>query len=179
MAGTYEHIKKLPNKTRMGGSQQRVFIMDYDDFQTLAKADPDAVAVKDRYIIKTPHVPAVGKGFIEVYVTKDTGNCKYTTIGGADRHSFKAEGKFYHPGESDEIVAFQNQVIHSRYVVLFTLPGSNELLQFGTDEFQVDIMPSYDTTENGGDGRGTLFTFECYMPALLKYTAAVPLLGAA
>jgi|GEM_PF-6192859 len=179
MGRTYEHIKQLPSVSRMGGSQQRIFLIDYEDIQELKKHDLTLADPKERYKIKAPHVPLANKGFIEVYVTKDTGSCKYTPIGGSDRKSFKAEGKFLHPGEGDAIVAFQNQVIHGRYIVMFTLPGSNELLQIGTDEFQVEITPSYDTTTNGGDGRGTEFSFECYMPALLKYIAAVPMLGVA
>jgi hypothetical protein len=178
MAGTYEHLNKLPNKSRQGGSQQRIFIMDYDDFQTLNKPDPAATDIHDRFKIKVPHVPKATKGFIEVYVTKDTGSCKFTPIGASDRLSFKAEGEFYHPGESDEIVAFLNQILNGRYIVLFTLPGTDELLQVGSNEFQVEIKPEYDTTTNGGDGRGTKFSFWSYMPALIKYVAAVPLQGA-
>jgi hypothetical protein len=163
----------------MGGSKQRILICDVDDLTTIARPDAAAVAIKDRSLVKTPHVPVATKGFFEIYVTKDTGSVKISPMGAADRHSFKAVGKFLHPGESDEILAFINQAINSRYIVLFTLPGSNELIQLGSDEFQVDIMPDYDTTENGGDGRGTTFNFEVYMPAIWKYTAAVPLLGAA
>lgn len=177
MAGTYENIKSLPVVSRQGGSQQRILIADYDGLTTVAKPDPAATNVKDRSLVKTPHVAGTGGGFFGIYVTKDTGSIKLTPVGAPDRRSYKVEGKFLHPGESDAIVSFQNQALNGRFIVMFTLPGSTELIQVGSDEFQVEIIGSYDSTENGGDGRGILFTFECYMSALWKYKSTIPLLS--
>ncbi|WP_128544073.1 hypothetical protein [Larkinella soli] len=172
MGGTYSSIKALPAVNRMGGTQQKIFLAPYDDFTTLQKPDSAATNVADRYKIATAHVLGTGKGFIEVYVTKDTGELTMETIGGPDRNSFLAKGKFYHPGEADEIVAFQNQAKNDRFILLVPLPGTNELIQVGSEQFQVQIKPSYATTTNGGDGRGTMFEYECYCPDLIKYTAA-------
>lgn len=172
MALNYESIGTPPPISRMGGSQQRIFLASFDDFATLQKPDAAATVEVDRYKIKVPHVMKVGKGFIECYTTADLSKFMNESIGGRDRKSFMAKGEFYHPGESDEIVAFQNKVIHDRFVMLFPLPGSAECIQIGSAEFQTTIAPSYDTTTNAGDGRGTTFTFECFMAMLVKYTAA-------
>jgi hypothetical protein len=172
MALNFESIGTPAPVSRMGGSQQRIFICPYDDFATLQKPNPAATNELDRYKITTAHVMKATKGFVEVYVTADTGKFMNESIGGRDRKSFMAKGEFFYPGESDEIVAFQNKVIHDRFIILFSLPGSLELIQIGSSEFQATIAPAYDTTTNSADGRGTLFSFECFMPALVKYTAS-------
>ncbi|KAB7728138.1 hypothetical protein F5984_20550 [Rudanella paleaurantiibacter] len=176
---TYQNIGTPAPVSRMGGSKQYILIAPYDDFQTLQAPNAAATNVADRYKITTAHVMKAGKGFIKMYVTPDTGKYMNEAIGGRDRKSFMGKGEFYHPGEGDEIIAFQNQAIHDRFIILFPLPGSTELIQIGSEEFQALITPAYDTTNNSGDGRGTLFSFECFMPAIIKYTAAtVPMLGA-
>ena len=163
MAGTYVHMKTPPAVSRMGGSQQKMFICPYDEITTLQ--DPTL------FKVTSAHTVVATKGFVEVYVTKNTGEFMEELLGGPDRHSFLAKGKFYHPGEADDILAFHNQVIHERFIILFPLPGSTELIQIGSKEFQAEIKPTYSTTTNSGDGRGVSFEFECYMPALIKYTA--------
>lgn len=176
---TYENIGTPAPVSRMGGSKQYMLFAPFEDFQTLQAPDPAAATVADRYKIKVAHVMKATKGFIKVYVTADTGKLMSEVIGGRDRKSFNLKGEFYYPGESDAIVALQNQCIHDRYVLLYPLPGSTEFIQVGSEEFQTIISGQYDTTTNSGDGRGTLFSFECFMPALIKYTAStVPLLGA-
>ncbi|MFD1143026.1 hypothetical protein ACFQ4C_18005 [Larkinella insperata] len=176
MAGTYNSIKSTPAVSLQGGLKQKIYIAAYDDFETIEMPDKAAANVADRFKIKEPHTFKAGKGFVEIYITKNTGFVKFSPIGGPDRHSFNAEGEFYHPGEGDEIVAFGNQAIHDRFIILAPLPGSDELIQIGSDEFQVELTPSYDTTKNGDDGRGWPFTFSSYMPYLIKYTAStIPL----
>lgn len=173
MAGTYKSIKDPGRVSRMGGLQQKIFVAPYSEFLALQK--PAA----DTFNIVTPHTFAPNGGFREIYLTKDTGSVKLETIGGPDRNSFKISGKFLHPGESDEIVNFANLAKNDRFIVLCPLPGSPELIQCGYEEFQVQIKPSYDTTENGGDGRGMMFEFESYCADMIKYKAAVTLAPAA
>ena len=170
--GNYKSIKTVAPVSRMGGTQQRVLLCPYADILTLQKN------ILPSYNIVTPHVPVVGKGFFEIYLTKDTGMINFKPQGAADRRSFMASGEFLHPGESDDIVSFANQVLlDGRWIGLMTLPGSTELIQVGTDEFQMDIQAEYDTTKNSGDGRGWTFEIECFMPAFLKYTASsIPML---
>lgn len=178
--GNYQSIARPTSKSLMGGSKQKIFLAPLSALTTLQKPDPEATNVADRYLIKTAHVAATGQGFIELYVTPDTAEAMYETIGGRDRRSFLAKGEFYHPGESNEIIAFQNQAVNENWIILFPLPGTSECIQIGSDEFQAEIKPVYSTTKNAGDGRGTLFSFECFMPYLLKYTAStIPMKPAA
>ena len=160
----YASITTPPKVSRMGGSKQKMFLCPYDEITTLQTPTNGKIT--------TAHVPVTNKGFIEVYVTADTGKFMNEVIGGRDRKSFQAKGEFYHPGESDEIVAFNNAVIHERFIILFPLPGSAACIQIGSAEFQATISGTYDTTTNAGDGRGILFSFECFMPELVKYTAS-------
>ncbi|RYC69762.1 hypothetical protein [Spirosoma sordidisoli] len=166
MPNTYKSIKDPGRNNRMGGLQQRVFLAVFSEFQTLQK--PAA----GTYKITEAHVFAAGKGFIELYVTKDTGSLKFTPLGGPDRKSFLAEGEFLHPGESDDIEKFANESKNDRFILLAPLPGSTELYQIGNEEFQVEIDSEYDTGKNSGDGRGSLFRFRCFCANKIKYTAA-------
>lgn len=153
-----------PGKTnRMGGTKQFVLLAAFGDF-TLIQEPVD-------YKVPMAHTFPVGKGFFKLYVTKDTGQVKFTPQGGPDRNSFLAEGEFYHPGESDDIESFANQAKNDRFIMLIPVPGTSEYIQIGGNDFQVQIMPEYDTTKNSGDGRGWLFKFSCFVQDKVKYTA--------
>lgn len=172
-AGDLASIKDPGVGNKMGGLQQRIFLAEYGTFQTLQ--EPAA----NTYNIATPHTFASGGGFIELYVIQDTGMLKIDPMGGPDRNSFKATGEFHHPGESDEIINFMNKAKSGRFVLLAPLPGSAELIQIGNKEFQARIAPSYDTGKNSGDGRTSMFKFECFMADIIKYKAAsIPMKGA-
>ncbi|GAB2571876.1 hypothetical protein [Spirosoma areae] len=162
----YKSIKDPGKANRQGGLQQRILVAPFGDF-TLLK-EPAA----NTYNITEAHTFPVGKGFLELYVTKDTGTIKFSPLGGPDRNSFMIEGEFYHPGEADEIVNFVNLCKNDRFIVLAPLPGSSELIQAGNKEFQVQIEPSYDATKNSGDGRGFLFKFTAFAADFIKYKAA-------
>lgn len=154
-----------PGKTnRMGGTKQFVLLAAFGDF--LLIQEPVA------YKVATAHTFPANKGFFKLYVTKDTGQVKFTTQGGPDRNSFVVEGEFYHPGEADDIESFANQAKNDRFIMLVPVPGTNEYIQIGGNDFQVQIMPEYDTTKNSGDGRGWLFKFSCFVADKVKYTAA-------
>ncbi len=156
-----------PGKTnRMGGTKQFVLLAAFGDFTLIQQ--PAAGGYK----VTAPHTFPVGKGFFKLYVTKDTGQVKFTTQGGPDRNSFVAEGEFYHPGEADDIESFANQAKNDRFVMLVPVPGTDEYIQLGGNDFQVQIMPEYDTTKNSGDGRGWLFKMSCFQADKIKYTAA-------
>lgn len=160
----YKSIKDPGKVNRQGGTKQYVLFASFADFTTIQEAV--------NYLVATAHTFPTDKGFIKLYCTKDTGQVQFETIGGPDRNSFRATGEFYHPGESNDIVSFANQVKNDRGVMLIPVPGTNEFIQIGGNDFQVQIMPSYDTTKNSGDGRGWTFKLDCFMADMIKYTAS-------
>ncbi|UHG93446.1 hypothetical protein [Spirosoma oryzicola] len=162
----YKSIKDPGKVSRMGGTAQRILLAPFLDFLILQK--PAA----GKYNITEAHTFPVGKGFIELYVTKDTGTVKYSPLGGPDRNSFDVTGEFYHPGESDEIEAFANDAKNERWIALVPVPGIPELFQVGDADFQVQIMPEYDATKNSGDGRGWNFKYSCFAANKIKYKAS-------
>lgn len=166
MPNAYKSIKDPGKANRMGGLQQRVLFADFADFLLLK--EPAA----DSYNITEAHTFGTGAGFVELYITKDTGMISFKPLGGPDRNSFQIEGEFYHPGEADAIVNFANKCKNGRFIGLLPLPGSSELIQAGNKEFQVQIEPSYDSTKNSGDGRGWTFKFTAFAADFIKYKAA-------
>lgn len=167
----YKSIKDPGSANRMGGTQQYILVAPYGDFNVLQKPVDGAVA------ILVAHTFLATKGFIKLYLTQDTGNVKFGTQGGDDRKSFRPEGEFYHPGESDEIVNFANKAKNDRFIVLVPLPGSTEFIQIGNEEFQVNIAPEYDTAKNSGDGRGWTFKMSAFAADMIKYRSTVTLLA--
>ncbi|CCH01655.1 hypothetical protein FAES_3648 [Fibrella aestuarina BUZ 2] len=168
----YQSIKFPAPRKRMGGTAQKILLADFDKITTLQ--EPAA----NSYNITTPHVFGNGEGFIELYVIQDTGELKFEKMGGKDRVSFKATGKFHHPGEADEIDNFANNCGNTRWVALVPLPGTTDLYQIGDKEFQMSIFPSYDTGKNSGDGRTSMFDFECFCANKIKYKAStIPMKG--
>lgn len=163
----YKSIKDPGKTSRMGGTAQRILLAPFLDFQTLQ------APVAGTSNITAAHVfPAgSGKGFIELYVTKDTGTVKWTPQGGPDRRSYKVEGEFFHPGESDDIEQFANDCKNERWIALVPVPGISDLFQVGDADFQVEIVGSYDATKNSGDGRGWTFKFEAFAANKIKYKA--------
>lgn len=168
--GDYTSIKDPGVGNKMGGLQQVIYIAPYETITTLQ--EPAA----GTFNINTAHVFGAADGFLAVYVIQDTGMLKINPMGGPDRNSFKAEGEFHHPGESDAIINFMNKAKSGRFIILAPLPGTTELIQVGNKEFQARIAPSYDTGKNSGDGRTSMFKFECFMADIVKYKAStVPL----
>lgn len=163
----YKSIKDPGKTTRIGGTAQRMLLCPFLDFLVMQKP------ADGTFVIATPHTFAPTKGFIEVYVTKDTGMVKYNPLGGPDRNSFMVEGEFYHPGESDDIETFANGCKNERWIALVPIVGIPDLFQVGDADFQVQIEPSYDTTKNSGDGRGWNFKYSCFAANKIKYRAAV------
>ncbi|MEZ0485424.1 hypothetical protein [Fibrella aquatica] len=161
---TYKNIKDPGNVSRMGGLQQRIFLCPFADIDTLQEPVD--------YKVTTPHVCADGKGFIEVYSTKDLSEVLLEAMGGADRQSLKGKAEFYLPGESDAAVALFNLAKNDRFIVMAPLPGSTEMIQCGDKEFQVNVRATYGTGKNSGDGRGMKFELEWFAANLVKYTAA-------
>ncbi|NID13766.1 hypothetical protein [Fibrivirga algicola] len=164
MPGTYKSIKDPGNASRMGGLQQRILLCPFSDFTTLQEPVD--------YKVNTAHVCAAGKGFFEVYSTKDLASLLLEAMGGPDRQSLKGKAEIYLPGESDDAVMLFNLAKNDRFIVLAPLPGSTEMIQCGDKEFQVNIRATYDTGKNSGDGRGMKFELEWFAANLVKYTAA-------
>ncbi len=164
--GDFASIKFPPIVDRMGGTAQRALLCPFRDFTTLQ--EPAA----GTYNITTAHVCAATKGFIEVYNIQDSGELSFESIGGRDRRSYMVKGTFEHPGESDEIDQFANDVKNEVWIMLIPLPGSRDLYQIGNRDFQVSIKPSYTTGKNSGDGRTAKFEYECLMANKIKYKAA-------
>lgn len=167
MANPYKSIKDPGKANRMGGLQQRVLVAAFGGFALLKEPAADSFNITEAHTFTT-----VGDGFVELYSTKDTGTVSFKPLGGPDRNSFQIEGEFYHPGEADAIVDFANKCKNDRFIMLFPLPGSSELIQAGNKEFQVQIEPSYDATKNSGDGRGWTFKITCFAANFIKYKAA-------
>jgi hypothetical protein len=163
----YQSIKDPGKNNKMGGFKQKLFLAPLSVFLALQK--PDA----GKFVITTAHTFGASEGFIELYITKNTGSVKIDPMGGPDRKSFKAVAKGFHPGESDALLALINEGKNDRWILLGPLAGSDELIQIGNDEFQAELKATYDTTENEGDGRGTTLEFECYMADIVKYRSTV------
>lgn len=165
----YKSIKNPGKNNKMGGFKQKMFMAPLSVFLALQK--PAA----GEYTINTAHTFAASEGFIELYLTKNTGSLKIDPMGGPDRKSFNATVKGFHPGESTDLLTLVNEGKNDRWVLLAPLAGSDELIQVGNEEFQAEMVATYETTENEGDGRGVTFEFKCYMADIIKYLSTVTL----
>lgn len=120
------------------------------------------------------HVPASGKGFVQVELNEDESLLTLEPLGKKFNRSGKINAQLFHPGSSEEAAEFAFQCKQAGGVVVIVERPDGKKLQIGTRNSLAEISPSWQTgTQESPDTRW-LFEVSCYAQSLVYYEAAIP-----
>lgn len=169
--------KDLKDGQNMGGIAQFIYFGLHADVATWPTkpdnpADTEAAGKLTDDIVMKP-----GKRLFEFYLTDDTGEIEFETVGEKDGKSFVIHLRAFHPGLQDKILGFINAVKNENMV--FIVPDNNGLKFIMGDATRPATFEGSD--ENQGTGketaarRGMSIHFTYKSANLYEYVGNVPL----
>jgi len=175
--------KNLPGGANMGGIPQKIFFGLWKDVATWP-TEPDSATVTDLEESATltgALAMNTGTNFFEMYLTDDTGEIEFESVGEKDGKSWVIHLRLFHPGLQKKILGLINMAKNEN--LAFAVPDNN-----GNQFLMGDALRPA-TYEGAPDGTGTgketsarpgvsmEFTFKT--KNLYHYDGAVPLTPAA
>jgi hypothetical protein len=166
-----------PNGTEdnLGGIITRLYYCPVSDLDTIQEPDESLstfVNQADLATISSAHVPASGKGFIEMYNTQNSGSIKYSPQGERDGFSIKVVLEFFYPGSEPEFYGFIRKAKNDRFIWLATQPNGTTIHQIGSNLFPAYLkIKDGGTATNEGGRNGFVFEVESMGSGPMLYTA--------
>lgn len=126
-------------------------------------------------------VMKANKGFKRLYFTDETGELMDEVVGETDGKAIKNSLKFFHPGESAEILGFTSWAKNKKGFVFICKDKDCNVRRFGSLETPAKLATAPGGTKaKNGERKGREFTFEYTAADAAPYfTGAVDLTGAA
>lgn len=177
MAFNYEKVEYGRNKAdNPGGIQQKAYFISLFDLSTVAVAVAPSAAtnINQLGVIDDDHIPAVGKGFIEVYCTLDKGSFDAEPQGDRDGRSYKTMGKIFVPGTDDVAFGTVYALKNDRTLWLFPFVD-NDYAQVGSGKFYAEALGKFGTATNSQGVRGTELEISAMEMFYYKYKGIVTL----
>jgi len=174
----FENIdKNLKNGENMGGIAQVVY---YGAHADVAKwpakpQSPDSLEDLGKLTGNIEFKP--GKNMFKLYLTDDTGELQFETVGPKDGKSSVVHLRLFHPGLMAKILGFRNATKNENMV--FVVPDNNGQLFIMGDELRPATMEG--DADGAGTGketagsRGIGMEFTYKTSNLYEYTGSVPL----
>ena len=168
----YADLNSPQGADNMGGTKQYILFAPVADFSTIAPRPASPANIGQLAEITGNHTFGVGKGFLRMYVTLDTGKLMDEVQGERDGRSYKTTVEVFHPGMTKEILGFLRQAKNDQFIVLVPLPDG-KYRQIGTEDFYAEIIGKTDTGTNSSGRRGTTFTIEAMETGPILYSGTI------
>lgn len=154
-----------------GGTKKFFYLSNVVDITTLQPIDTYAAA-GDEAIISANHVWATGKAAAKVYLTEDTGEVMYETIGSRDGRSFKATLKGFHPGAYPVFAEAAHNAKAIDAIVHVPL-ANGKVLQLGQAGEECEVLVSWKSNKRSGDGAGFDIEVTCFTNIIIFYEGTI------
>lgn len=141
--------KKLPGGANMGGIPQKIFFAYWKDVAGWP-TEPDLGTVTNLEELATltgELTMETGTRFFELYLTDDTGEIEFESVGEKDGKSWIIHLRLFHPGLQKTIIGFINAAKNDN--LAFVVPDNN-----GNQFLMADALRPA-TYEGAPDGTGT------------------------
>lgn len=172
---TYDDITGLNGlEDNIGGISTRVFWAPKSWFATIgAVADfATATTASELVEISTDHTFTTGKGFLEIYSTRDKGKDEIATVGERDGKGSLNKGKIFNPGVNVAKLGQYRMMKNDSGIWLFEL-SDGVLIQLGSNRFPAEQSVKFDTAQNESGVRGTEIEVTAFESFIQVYTGAV------
>lgn len=132
-----------------------------------------AAAAGDEYTISDDHVFEVGKGFITLYSTLDTGEFTAEMVGDRDSRTFNPKLVYQNPGLNAEKIEFANKSKDDDWIFLVPLVDGT-VLQLGTELLPCEVMASLGSGKTSGGYKGASYEAETF-GSIYEYKGTIEL----
>jgi hypothetical protein len=172
----------LEGRDNFSGTKQRLYLAREDFFQTIANLDnpPDGTTLNPfnpnddvgMVTVTANHTFVTGRGWIELYMTRDTSSVVMDMQEEFDRTGGNINVEFFHPGLRKEIAAFFRKSNAYNWIGLVeTLDG--KFLQLGRKDLWASVRAGFTTGTLTGDRRGFNGMLTTYDGGLIFYEGII------
>jgi hypothetical protein len=172
----YVNLDGLNGKDNMGGLEVDLLLAPESWF-TEIKGYKTTTLAGDSVTIDGAHTFPVGKGFVKMYTTLDTGKLMAEGVGERDGRGKKINVEVFHPGTAKEAAEFDRQAKNDRFIGLVRDPNlpAGTYIQVGIKGLPAEIVGKYDSATLSSGRKGFTFTMEAYANGLTFYEGTVTL----
>lgn len=170
----YDNIDGLEGQDNLSGVMQTVLIAPRSWFATVAKPDPLVGGGYD-VVITGDHTFTVGKGFIKLYTTYDTGKLIAKFSDQPDKTGGAIEFEGFIPGIKKETLQFLRNAPNNSWIVLVQdtnadpVTGERPYYQIGEEHLQGFVSGEFATNNLTGDRKGTTVKVQGFAAGLVLY----------
>jgi hypothetical protein len=176
--------KGLQGRDNMSGLRQRVLIADSTWFASIAKCDNiketstyDPTDMEGLVTISSPHTFVAGKGFIELYASRDSNSLTYEANEELDRTGGDLMVEAFYPGDEPEIIALLAEATVRNWIALVEpMQQSGFFYQLGQENLWAAVRGSFATGTLTGDRKGSTYMVSSYDRSLLFYRGVVTMM---
>jgi hypothetical protein len=176
--------KGLEGRDNMSGLRQRVLVADASWFNVVAKCDNikdtptyDPADMAGLVTISGNHTFLTGKGFIELYSTRDTNSLTYEANEELDRTGGELMIEAFYPGDEPEIIALLAEATVRNWIALVEpMQQSGFFYQLGQENLWAAVRGSFSTGTLTGDRKGSTYMVSSYDRSLIFYRGIVTMM---
>lgn len=173
MSYEYENLKK-GSQSSDPGIGKIIYGAPVSWFAAAGIKKPTAAAVPgDEYKIVDDHVFEVGKGFITLYSTLDTGEFTAEMVGDRDSGTFNPKLMYQNPGINAEKIEFANKSKDDDWIFLVPLVDGT-IIQFGTELLPCEVRVSLGSGKVSGGYKGASYEAETF-GSIFEYAGTIEL----
>lgn len=173
--------KNLKDGENMGGIKQIIYYGLHKDVATWPSKPEDPATLEALGKLTGDIAMKPGKRMFEFYLTDDTGELEFETVGEKDGKSYVMHLRAFHPGLMDKILGFMNAVKNENMV--FIVPDNNGQFFLMGDELRPATLEGSDenagTSKETAGRRGLSIHFTYKTSNLFEYVGSVPTTEAA
>jgi hypothetical protein len=173
--------KNLPAGENMGGLIQKVFFAYHADVLTWPTKPIAPATVEENGVLTGELAMVTGKRFFEMYITDDSGELTFESVGEKDGKSFVVHLSFFHPGLQKKLLGFMNAAKNEN-LVLVAVDNNGQQFILGDQYRPATFEAAPDGSGTGKETasrRGISLEFTYKTANIYTYEGSVPLTPAA
>ncbi|NQU87939.1 MAG: hypothetical protein HQ541_19495 [Mariniphaga sp.] len=172
--------KNLEDGSNMGGTIQEIYVGFHDDVETWPTKPATPADIAANGVLTGDLIMKPGKNLFQIYVTDDTGELSFESVGETDGKSFVQHVSVFHPGLQASILGFLN-VAKNKNLVIGVKDNNDKVFILGDENRPAVYVGSPDgngTSKETAGRRGVSMEFTHKTNGIYQYTGTIPLTAA-
>jgi hypothetical protein len=161
----------------IGGLTQRIWVAPIGWFSSIAKKkelndSPAPTDPAELINIDDDHTFILGKGFVQIYNTRDKGKVEYKNNEERDTNGATTEASIMHPGVSASVLGVLTIAENERLIALFEFVDGKRM-QVGSERFYAELKFSFDGGNNESGYRGVTIKIKGFESSFQLYNGTI------
>lgn len=169
----YVDIVRESGKDNLGGTTTEFLFAPISYFDTIADVVDPLASTADRITIADDHTFLVGKGFVKLRGTVNTGKLIAELTGERDGHGMNIKSEIFIHGQDKEKALFVRLAKNDEFITLIKDNNTGEYIQVGTYDIPVEIKGNFDSGTLSDGRKGWSMMLEGFGNSLLWYEGAI------